>query len=166
LLLVNVSLMTYLPPAVTPFPPTTLNGTSKVDDLKIALFISPGLVGQNTFDVGLSPSRAAQSVKSVTLTLIPVTSNLPPSVIELTETENGLWTAQGTYLSFPGRWLVQVATQRPDKFDANVGFDFNIAKPGDDIENETSANPLFSKTLIGIVILLIGINLIPYRDDD
>ena len=161
LLLVNVSLMTYLPPAVTPFPPTTLNGTSKVDDLKIALFISPGLVGQNTFDVHLSPSRAAQSVKSVTLTFVPVTSDVPPSDVELTETGNGLWTVQGTFLGFPDRWLVEVAVQRPDRFDTSVSFDFTIAKPGNNGGEETSAIPLASKILMALVVLLIGINLFP-----
>jgi copper transport protein len=161
LLLVNVSLMTYLPPAVTPFPPTTLNGTSKVDDLKIALFISPGLIGQNTFDVRLSPSRAAQSAKSVILTFVPVTSNLPPSEIELNETGNGTWRAEGTHLSFPDRWLVEVAVQRPDKFDASVSFDFTIAKSGSNEDSKSSAIPLISKILMIVVVLLIGLNLLP-----
>ena len=161
LLLINVSLMTYLPPAVTPFPPTTLNGTSRVDDLKIALFISPGLIGQNTFEVRLSPSRAAQSVKAVTLTFVPVTSNVPPSDLQLTQTGNDLWTAQGTHISFPDRWLVEVAVQRPDKFDASVSFDFTIARPGNNGGGETSAIPLISKILMALVVLLIGLNLLP-----
>ncbi len=161
LLLVNVSLMTYLPPAVTPFPPTALNGTSKVDDLKIALFISPGLIGQNTFEVRLSPSRAAQSVKAVTLTLVPVTSGVPPTDFELTEMGSGIWSTKGTHLSFPDRWLVEVATQRPDKFDTGVSFDFTIEKSRGNKEGETSSIPLISKILMVLVVLLIGINLLP-----
>jgi hypothetical protein len=155
--------MTYLPPAATPFPPTTLDGRSKVDDLKIALFISPGLVGQNIFEVRLSPGRAAKSVKGVVLTFVPVTSNVPPSEIELTETGNGLWRVQGSHISFPGRWLVEVAALRPDKFDASVSFDFTIAKPGSNEGNEPSAIPLISKTLMALVVLLIVINLLPRK---
>ena len=50
-LLASVTLMTYLPSAKTLPPKTTLTGTINVDDIKIALSISPGLVGQNDLTV-------------------------------------------------------------------------------------------------------------------
>ena len=129
LLLANVSLMTYLPPAVTPLPQTTLNGKASVDNVKIALLISPGLVGQNTFEVRISPKRAAETVSGVTLTFVPVTANVPPSEFALTKTGNGIYTGQGGNIGFPGRWLVEVAAKRPGEFDAGVSFDFQVSQP-------------------------------------
>jgi len=157
LLLVNVSLMTYLPPAVTPFPQTTLNGISSAGDLKFELFISPGLVGQNTFEVRIYPNRAAETVNSVTLSFVPVTANVPPSEADLTESEKGVFTGQGGNIGFPGRWLVEVAAKRPGQFDTVVSFDFTVAGPGEADQNERSVVPLISKILIALIFLLIGI---------
>ena len=160
LLLVNVSLMTYLPPAVTPLPQTTLTGKSSVDNVKIALFISPGLVGQNTFEVRISPKRAASTVNAVTLTFVPVTANVPPSEANLKETATGVYTGQGGNIGFPGRWLVEVAAKRPGQFEAGVSFDFEVSGTGDTNQREEAAIPLISGILMALIFLLIGINLI------
>jgi len=157
LLLVNVSLMTYLPPVVTPFPQTTLNGKSSVDDLNVALFISPGVVGPNNFEVRLSPSRAADAVNGVTLTFVPVTANVPPSESDLTETGKNVYTGQGGNIGFPGRWLVEVANKRPDSFDVGVSFDFEIAAPDSTSQSEETLVPLVSKILMALIFLLVGI---------
>jgi len=161
LLLVNVSLMTYLPPAVTPFPRTTLNGKSSVSDLKIALFISPGLVGQNTFEVHLSPNRAAKIVDGVTLSLIPVTANIPPFELDLTKTGKNIFTGEGGHMGFPGRWLVEVTVQRPGQFDVGVSFDFTVAEPDSPNQSEETIVPLISKILMALIFLLAGINFYP-----
>ena len=159
LLLVNVTVMTYLPPARTPFPPTTLNGTSSVDDLKVALFISPGLPGSNTFIVRLSPGRAVDAAKGVILTFVPVNPDVPPSEIQLTDKGNGLYTAQGSHVAFPGRWLVEVAVQRKDTFTAQVGFDFNVMQANAVVQSDTNFFLKISKFLMGLIVLLIGANL-------
>jgi len=159
LLLVNVTVMTYLPPARTPFPPTTLNGTSSVDDLKVALFISPGLPGSNTFIVRLSPRRAIDAAQGVTLTFVPVNPDVPPSEIQLIDMGNGLYTAQGSHVAFPGRWLVEVAVQRKNTFTAQVGFDFNVTQANAVVQSDKVFFPQLSKFLMGLIILLIVANL-------
>ena len=160
LLLGSVSLMTYLPPARTPLPKTSLTGTRKVDDLKIALSISPGLVGQNTYTVRLTPKRSAQAVKEVILTFVPVQANLPPSEFQLTAQGNGIYVGQGSNIGFPDRWLVEVATRREAKFDAIVSFGFNVLKPGTANENESPTILQISKALIILIGILIGVDLV------
>jgi len=161
LLLINVSVMTYLPPAVTPYPQTTLSGKSSISDLKFALFISPGEVGQNTFEVRLSPKRSAQVVETVTLTFVSVTADLPPSEIQLTETGNGIYTAQGGNVGIPGRWLVEITVQRQDQFDVGVSFDFTVAGPDSTNQSEETIVPLISKILMALIFLLIGVVFYP-----
>ena len=163
LLLANVTVMTYLPPAMTPYPSSTLNGVSKVDNLRFSLFISPGLVGRNAFIVQLSPSRAAQDVNAVTLTFVPVTPDVPPSEIQLTEAASGLYTAQGSHLAFPGRWLVEVAAQRKNSFTAQVSFDFIVTQADAVNQNSTTLIPQLSKVLIVLILVLIGANLLALR---
>jgi len=158
-LLASVTLMTYLPPAKTLPPKTTLTGTTKVDDLKIALSISPGLVGQNDFTVQLTPARSVQGVSEVILSFVTVEANLPPSDIQLTGEENGIFTGQGAHIVLPGRWLVEVTVRREGKFDAVVTFDFNVPKPGSGSENESSNIPLISIALIVLIGLLFVLNL-------
>ena len=157
-LLASVTLMTYLPPAKTLPPKTTLTGTINVDDIKIALSISPGLVGQNDLTVQLTPAKLTQSVKKVSLSFIPVGSNVPPSEIQLTDQGNGIFTASGSNLSFSGRWLVEVTVQREFKFDAIVTFDFNVPQPGFAELDKPSNLPQISLSLIILIVLLFGLN--------
>ena len=159
ILLASVSLMTYLPPGRTPLPRTVLEGSRKVDDIRIALTISPGLVGQNTFTVKLTPKRSSDAVETVVLTFVPVQGNVPPSEFELTAQGNGIYTGQGANIGFPGRWLVEVAARRKDNFDAIVTYDFTISKPGSASASENSSLPLISAALLVLVCLLFGIDL-------
>jgi len=158
-LLASVSVLTYLPPARTLPPKTTLIGTLQADDLKIGISISPGLVGQNDFTVQLSPAQSIQSVKTVLAKFIPLGVNLPPSEIDLTAQGDGLYTANGSYLSLPGEWLVEVTVRRENNFDAIVTFDFNLLKPGFTEINKPSIIPQISLSLIILIGLLFGLNL-------
>ncbi len=57
LLLMAVSLLTYLPPARINPPSQGLHASAKVDDLKMDLTIAPGEVGQNVFQLTLPLQR-------------------------------------------------------------------------------------------------------------
>ena len=130
MLLVAVSLLTYLPPARIVIPNSDLTGTDKVDDLKIDITISPGRIGQNTFVLHLlSNGQPVQSVKEALLRFTPSQANIPPSELELIGQGDGGFTAKGTYLSLPGNWQVQAIVRRQDKFDAYANFNFTLSKP-------------------------------------
>jgi mono/diheme cytochrome c family protein len=66
----------------------------------------------------------------------------------------GMYMAQGTYLSLPGKWQVQAVVRRENKFDAFVNFDVRLQAPG---TSDTTASPRQS----GILIMLIGLLLVP-----
>jgi mono/diheme cytochrome c family protein len=160
LLLVSVSLLTYLPPPrITPRI-SELTGVQKVDDLKVDLSIVPGLVGQNTFTLKLnSNGQPVSSVKNALLRFTPHQGNIPPSEIQLIGQGNGIFTAKGTYLSLPGHWQVQAVVRRENKFDAFANFDFMVNSPGS--ANESSTIPRMAGAVLIIIGLLIGLNLIP-----
>jgi len=153
LLLVSVSLLTYLPPAKIVSPVSDLTNAANVDDLKVEINISPGRVGQNTFmlTVTTSEGQPLPSAKEVLLRFTPAQGNIPPSELQLIGQGDGTFTAKGTYLSLPGNWQVQAVVRREDKFDTFANFNFALRNPGS--TEEASAIPRQS----GVLILSIGL---------
>ena len=160
LLLATVSLLTYLPPAkITPHT-VELTGSQKVDDLKMDISITPGLVGQNTFTLKLTSNGVpVQSVKNALLRFTSLQGNIPPSEIQLIGQGNGTFSAKGTYLSLPDRWQVQAVVRRENKFDAFANFEFTVSSPGS--ANESSATAREAGAVLILIGLLIGLHLIP-----
>ena len=153
LLLVSVSLLTYLPPAKIVSPASDLTGTMDVDDLKVEINISPGRIGQNTFllTVTTSEGHPLHSAKEVLLRFTPTQGNIPPSELQLIGQGDGTYLAKGTYLSLPGNWQVQAVVRRDDEFDAFANFDFTLRSPGS--ADEASTIPRQS----GVLIMSIGL---------
>jgi mono/diheme cytochrome c family protein len=153
LLLASVSFLTYIPPAKLPAFSTDLTGTTRVDDLKIDISISPGRIGQNTFILRLSSNgEHIHTAKEVLLRFTPNQANIPPSELELIGQGDGTFQAKGTYLSVPGNWQVQAVVRREDRFDAFANFNFTLQKPG--AASEAIA-ALFRQT--GLLLLCIGL---------
>lgn len=153
LLLASVSFLTYIPPAKLPALASDLTGTTKFDDLKIDISISPGRIGQNTFVIRLaSNGEPVRTAKEVLLRFTPNQANIPPSELELISQGDGTFQAKGTYLSVPGNWQVQAVVRREDKFDAFANFNFTLQKPG--TANESIA-AITRQT--GLLILTIGL---------
>ncbi len=158
LLLANVSLLTYLPPArITP-PTTDLTAKSKVDDLNIAISISPGRVGQNTFSLQLaSNGQPVRSVQEILLRFTPSQANIPPSDLELIAQGDGSFSAKGANLSLPSNWQVQAIVRREDKFDAYANFNFKLqaagaAKPDSATPREAGGLLLLGGLLCGLLL--------------
>jgi len=157
LLLASVSLLTYLPPAKITPRTLELTATQRVDDLKIEISISPGLVGQNIFTLKLtSKGVPVQSVKNALLRFTPDQGNIPPSEIQLIGQGNGIYTAKGAYLSLPDRWQVQAVVRRENKFDAFANYNFTINSPGS--ATESSTIPREAGAILTLIGLLIGLN--------
>ncbi len=68
----------------------------------------------STLTSGGSPVIGA---KGVMLRFTP-TTDVPPSQVVLVESGQGRYTGQGTYLSLPDRWEVQVAVRREGRYDS------------------------------------------------
>jgi len=152
LLLAAVSLLTYLPPAKINTPVQALSGSTRVDDLKMDLVITPGQVGQNTFTLKLlSNGSPVTAVKEALLRFTPIQGNFPPSEGQLISQGDGTYTAKGTYLSMPGRWQVQAVVRRADRFDSFANFNFSINNPG------STGQPSTTPHVAGALILLIGL---------
>ena len=132
LLLGSVSFLTYIPPAKAVSFNTDLSERTRVDDLRMAITISPGRVGQNTFTLNLlsADGQPVQSAREVLLRFTPTQANVPPSELELISTGDGNFTAKGVHLSLPGDWQVQAVVRREDKFDAFANFNFTVRNPG------------------------------------
>jgi copper transport protein len=152
LLLANVSVLTYLPPARIIPPSYDLNGSANADDLRVNVKISPGLVGQNTFTVNLtSNGQPVEAVKEVLLRFTPSQTNVSPSDVQLLAAGNGNYSTKGSFLSLPGNWQVQVIVRRENKFDAYANFNFSVPAPGASRQSAATTN------IAGGMILLDGL---------
>ncbi len=151
LLLMAVSLLTYLPPARLNPPSQGMHATAKVDDLKMVLTIAPGEVGENVFQLELiSNGIPVTTVKQVLLRFTPQSVNLPPSEGELLSQGNGIYSAKGTYFGQPGKWQVQAIVRRENKFDAYANFNFALHNPGE-------TNPAaFTPRIAGVLFLVMA----------
>lgn len=128
IVLLNVGVLTALPPPQLTSTPPALDFSIEVDDLKLALNITPGRVGLNTFTVSIhSGGQPVEQAKEVALRFTPTTANVPPSEAQLIEQGNGQYAIKGSYLSLPDAWQVQAVVRRQDKFDAFANFTVDIS---------------------------------------
>jgi copper transport protein len=155
ILLITVSLLTYLPPAKSVQPVAELTDTFIADDLQMDITISPGIVGQNVFTLKLtSNGQPVQTVKEALLRFTAGQGNLPPSEVQLISQGDGSYVTKGSYLSLPGNWQVQAVVRRADVFDAYANFNFTVNNPGAD--NQGAATPMFAAWLMLLNGLLFG----------
>ena len=161
LLLMAVSLLTYLPPARINPPIQGLHASAHVDDLKINLTITPGEVGENAFQLQLVSNGApVVTVKQALLRFTPQSANIPPSEGELIAQGDGTYTGKGTYFSMPGNWQLQVVVRRADKFDAYANFNFTVHNPGQ--PNPAAVTPRLAGMLflaMGLIVVLLAVAL-------
>ncbi len=116
--LLAAGLLTSQAPARAPTSPAFLSVRGTADDLRVVLEISPGRVGANTFAVTLtSDGSPVVGAKEVQLRFTPGSTDVPPMEAVLVEFGRGRYSGQGTYLSLPDRWQVQVAVRREGGFD-------------------------------------------------
>jgi copper transport protein len=167
LLLIVVSILTYLPPAhVTP-PTQELSASAKADDLVIHLTIAPGRIGQNTFTLRLtSNGQPVVTANRVLLRFTSQSANIAPSDAELIGRGDGTFVTQGTSLSLAGSWQVQAIIRRANKFDSYANFHFRVQAPGANTAATTTpriAGILF--LLMAAILVLIAIGL-PFRWSD
>lgn len=131
LLLLSVGLLTALPPAQLTATTPELRANATAEDLTLDLVITPGRVGINTFSLQLTANgQPVTSTKYVALRFTPTNTQLAQSEVQMLQQGNGLYTANGAYLSLPDTWQVQAVVRRPDKFDAFANYNFAISATG------------------------------------
>lgn len=127
LLLLSVGVLTALPPAQITATTPALAASAEVDDLRIALNITPGRVGVNTFTVrATSGGVPVDNADEVALRFTPSSANVPPSEGQLTAQGNGDYAIKGSFLSLPGTWQVQTVIRREGQFDSFANFNFAV----------------------------------------
>jgi mono/diheme cytochrome c family protein/uncharacterized membrane protein len=130
-LLLSVGVFTSLPPARPVSTTPALAAAAQADDLKMAIEISPGRVGVNTFTLHVtSASQPVDRAREVALRFTPTRANVPPSEAQLSAQGNGMYAAKGAYLSLPDTWQVQAVVRREGKFDAFANFNFDVNAAG------------------------------------
>ncbi len=130
-LLLSVGVFTSLPPARSSASAADLNSAADVDDLHIALDITPGRVGINTFAVNVtSNGQVVDNAKSVEAHFTPASGSVAPSQAQLIGQGNGAYAIKGAYFSLPDAWQVQVAVRRDNHFDAYADFTFQLNAAG------------------------------------
>ena len=127
-LLLSVGVFTSLPPARPAAASAALTAAALADDLKLAIEISPGRVGVNTFTLRVtSTGQPLDQAKEVALRFTPTRANVPPSEAQLSAQGSGVYAAKGAYLGLPDTWQVQAVVRREGEFDAFANFNFAVS---------------------------------------
>lgn len=94
------------------------------DGLNLTLTISPGWVGENTFDLSVTDrsGTAITDVSLIRLRFESQTENLGESELRIEPNGDSVYTTSGTNLSVPGKWRLRATIQRPNQYDAVVDF--------------------------------------------
>ncbi len=149
--LASAGILTDLPRSKDPQPVTTgepLRLTTRANDLDVALTIDPALEGPNTFDIRLSRVTGDVPIadaKEVSLRFTYLTRSLGATDAEAALSPDKSYSVNGSYLSLPGEWQIEVIVRRPDAFDTfaayrvKVGLDSRIGPAGETTLLESAA---------------------------
>jgi putative copper export protein/nitrogen fixation protein FixH len=119
------AVMSELPPAALVVASTTkqaqvqrvvVSGSDFATTVRVRLTVTPGTVGANRFDATVSGFDTGQPVRATAVTLqfsLPSRPDLGTPTVILRPGAPGSWGGQGTVLSIPGTWEVEVVVQEP-----------------------------------------------------
>jgi copper transport protein len=126
-LLLSVSILTSIPPAVTNAALPALKGVQTVDDLSVAVEVVPGRIGMNDFTVQINVNgQPLTGAREVEVQFAPESGKLSPNKVPLIPTGDGRYTVRGAYFSLPDRWQMRVAVRREGVFDSYAQFSFDV----------------------------------------
>ncbi len=104
--------------------------TQHAEDLRIALAVSPGRPGLNTFEVALKDARDAPltTLARVTLNFQSQAADVAASTLDLQPVGQGVYRATGGNLSSKGVWSVEMFVRRADALDVRSVFSVNVVE--------------------------------------
>lgn len=153
LILLAVSTLTTLPPSNISAEPPALTEASPADDLNIALKVTPGRVGINTFLATVSKDGAPlDDALEVDLRFTPAALSIPPAQVRLQNLGDGQYQVEGSYFSLPDAWQVQAVVRRQDAFDAFANLTFNLGASG----SQASGFPWAKAAGIILALMAVG----------
>ncbi len=122
-----VGLFTAIPPVRAAATEATVRQSADVDDLRLELEINPGKVGVNMFAVRVEAGGTpVTDAREVGLRFTPTTADVPPSEILLIHQGEGVYRAEGAFLSLPDNWQVQAVVRRTAAFDSFANFEVEL----------------------------------------
>jgi virginiamycin B lyase len=145
IVLLAVGILTSLPPAVQQPPSadrdaTPLILTNEAEGVRFTLRVSPAQIGSNTFEVTISDGNN-DPITNAELVLVAfryLERDMGEARARFNNVGKGEYALQGTYLSLPGRWQLEVLVRRPSAYDAIARFEFNVPE----LELEVLERPL------------------------
>jgi copper transport protein len=123
--LLAAAVLTQLPPgrftlatAARPTPPPSVQvqGSDFATSVRLALTVTPGTPGPNTFTAKVTDYDTGQPVPASRVALrftLPDRPEVAGSTLELARGGDGLWRARGTQLSIDGHWTIAALVQGP-----------------------------------------------------
>jgi uncharacterized membrane protein/nitrogen fixation protein FixH len=123
--LLAAAVLTQLPPGKfalataprpTPPPSVQVQGSDFATSVRLALTVTPGSVGPNTFTAKVTDYDTGQPVPANRVALhftLPDWPEVAGSTLELARGDDGLWRASGSQLSIDGHWTIAALVQGP-----------------------------------------------------
>jgi copper transport protein len=123
--LLAAALLTQLPPgkfalatAPRPGPPPNVQvqGNDYATSVRLALTVTPGTAGPNTFTARVTDYDTGQPVPASRVALrfsLPDRPDVGGATLDLAHGDDGLWRARGSQLSIDGRWAISALVQAP-----------------------------------------------------
>jgi copper transport protein len=110
-----------VPPAPQPQPIAEMQ---MADDLHVQLTITPGWVGDNSFQITLSTMEGepVTDASLIRLRFEHQEEDLGQSELRITESAEGAYSVRGANLSAPGDWRIRMTVQRPEQYDSVIDF--------------------------------------------
>lgn len=136
--------------------PSPIIDTKTVDDLNVKLEISPGWIGNNTFNLTLTNAEGqpVTDTSRIRLRLNSLSQNIGESELRPEHVADGLYAVSGDNLSLTGEWRLRISIQRPDKFDAVVDFHPQMSLPPVPPKiTLVDPNPPLSSRIIALVLI-------------
>ncbi len=104
---------------------------AQADGIETILAVTPGRLGDNTFELYLRDSlhRPLDGADKVALLLTPPDSSLGTTEVVLAGRGNGRYSGEGKYLSLPGDWQIQALVRLPGREDIRVTYSLSPKPP-------------------------------------
>ena len=122
-----------------PLPITTTNTTKEegnrflektiIDKVILEFEITPLIAGINSFIVTLKDeetNKPIENVKNVIMQFNNKDQNIGPLIANMKNTEIGVYSATGAYLSQEGQWNIKITVQRAGQYDLNHSYDIVV----------------------------------------
>jgi copper transport protein len=115
--------------ASRPPAPASIQKNAELNGLILALKVTPGTIGNNSFEVGLgSEFGSIGEINDVRLDFNNTTANAGQSSLPLVLSGSAKYTAQGSNLSLPGDWTITATVHRRGADDVQANFPVTIAE--------------------------------------